>query len=221
MGIETVETHHGKHHARYVRATNEILGGSAGTRALEDVIAESRDRGQHKLFNNAAQTWNHAFFWHSMAPAATVPAATLQHAIDSAFGSVRALRDVFIAEGAAHFGSGWVWLMAGRGKLEVVSSHDAEQPWLAAGDTPLLVCDVWEHAYYLDYKNERGRFLRAWFDQLANWDFAAAQYAASARDERGYRYPLRATDAGAPEAAAASGRGVGRAGDVAPVAKRL
>jgi Fe-Mn family superoxide dismutase len=205
MGIETVQTHHGRHHARYVRTTNEILGESAGARPLEDVIAESRERGERKLFNNAAQAWNHAFFWQSMAPAATAPAATLQQAIDAAFGSLGALRDVFVAEGAAHFGSGWVWLMAGKGKLQVVSSHDAEQPWVAAGDTPLLVCDVWEHAYYLDYKNERDRFLRAWFDRLANWDFAAAQHAASVRGEHGYRYPLGAASANAREAAAASG----------------
>ena len=158
-----------------MRVVNELLGDAAGARPLEEVIATAHERGDRKLFNNAAQAWNHAFFWESMAPEASTPAAPLKNVIDAAFGSVSALRDVFVAEGAAHFGSGWVWLVASKGKLQVVSTHDAEQP-LAQGATPLLVCDLWEHAYYLDYKNERDRFLRAWFDRLANWTFAAAQH---------------------------------------------
>ena len=188
IGEETMQTHHGKHHARYVRVVNELLGDAAGARPLEEVIATAHERGDRKLFNNAAQAWNHAFFWESMAPEASTPAAPLKNVIDAAFGSVSALRDVFVAEGAAHFGSGWVWLVASKGKLQVVSTHDAEQP-LAQGATPLLVCDLWEHAYYLDYKNERDRFLRAWFDRLANWTCAAAQHAAALHGEGGYRYP--------------------------------
>jgi Fe-Mn family superoxide dismutase len=200
VGEETMRTHHGKHHARYVRVVNESLGDRAGTRALEDVIAEAQQRGDRKLFNNAAQAWNHAFFWESMAPIESAPATPLQEAIDSSFGGLDALKDRFVAEGAAHFGSGWVWLMAAKGKLEVVSTHDAEQPWLGTGATPLLVCDLWEHAYYLDYKNERDRFLRGWFGQLANWEFAAAQHAAAKRGEGGYRYPLAGTGGAAAEA---------------------
>lgn len=192
IGEETMQTHHGKHHARYVKVVNDLLGESAGTRPLEDVIADAHERGERKLFNNAAQAWNHAFFWECMAPEATAPEGPLQQAIDGAFGNLGALKDLFVAEGAAHFGSGWVWLVAAKGKLSVVSTHDADQPWLATGGTPLLVCDLWEHAYYLDYKNERDRFLRAWFDKLANWDFAGAQHAAAARGEAGYRYPLAA-----------------------------
>jgi superoxide dismutase, Fe-Mn family len=190
IGAETMQTHHGKHHARYVRVVNELLGEAAGARPLEDVIAEANESGDRKLFNNAAQTWNHAFFWESMAPNATEPAAQLKDAIHSTFGDLAALKELFVAEGAAHFGSGWVWLLAAKGKLEVVSTHDAEQPWLDSVGTPLLVCDLWEHAYYLDYKNERDRFLRAWFDGLANWDFAAAEHAAALRGDVGYRYPL-------------------------------
>lgn len=190
VGAETMRTHHGKHHARYVHVVNELLGKAAGARPLEDVIAEAHERGDRKLFDNAAQAWNHGFFWESMAPLATAPEARLQDAIDSRFGSLRALADLFVAEGAAHFGSGWVWLIVSKGKLEVVSTHDAEQPWLGTGGTPLLVCDLWEHAYYLDYKNERDRFVRAWFDRLANWDFAATQHAAALRGATGYRYPL-------------------------------
>ena len=194
IGVETMQTHHGKHHARYVRVTNELLGTTAGTRPLEEVVAAARERGERKLFNNAAQAWNHAFFWECMTPVATTPAAPLRAAIDAAFGSLDGLKQRFVADGAAHFGSGWVWLMAANGTLEVVSSHDAEQPRFAAGVAPLLVCDLWEHAYYLDYKNDRERFLRAWFDGVANWDFAAAQYAALASGGR-YRYPLGATNA--------------------------
>lgn len=188
IGVETMQTHHGKHHARYVRTVNELLHDNPGARPLEEVIALARDRGDAKLFNNAAQAWNHAFFWESMTPVAAGPAVPLQQAIDAAFGSLGALKDRFVTEGAAHFGSGWVWLVAAGGKLQVVSSHDAEQPW-SSSDTPLLVCDLWEHAYYLDYKNERERFLRAWFERLANWNFAAAQYASATQGGRAYRYP--------------------------------
>jgi Fe-Mn family superoxide dismutase len=199
IGAETMQTHHGKHHAKYVEVVNELIGEAAGARPLEDVIAEAHERGDHKLFNNAAQTWNHGFFWESMAPNETEPAEALQAAIDSTFGNSGALKDLFVREGAAHFGSGWVWLVVSNGKLEVVSTHDAELPWLD-GRTPLLVCDVWEHAYYLDYKNERDRFLRAWFDRLANWDFAAEQHAAALRGEAGYRYPLAGDVGGRPSA---------------------
>ena len=195
INFETMQTHHGKHHARYVRTVNDLLGESASARPLENVIAEAREQGDQKLFNNAAQSWNHAFFWESMTPVESSPAPPLQRAIDAAFGGLAALRDRFVAEGAAHFGSGWVWLLAAKDKLEVVSAHDADQPWLTAGGAPLLVCDLWEHAYYLDYKNERDRFLRAWFDRIANWEFAAAQYGAVIRGEGAYRYPLPATHA--------------------------
>jgi Fe-Mn family superoxide dismutase len=104
-----------------------------------------------------------------------------------------------VSTGAAHFGSGWVWLVVSKGRLEVMSTHDAELPWLR-GEMPLLVCDVWEHAYYLDYKNERDRFLGAWFDQLANWEFADGQHAAAMRGDVGYRYPLAGNVSGHPAA---------------------
>ncbi len=191
IGIETMRTHHGKHHARYVSVTNELLA-TAASRPLEEVIADARLRGDWKLFNNAAQAWNHAFYWLSMAPVVTTPSGPLHRAIEAAFGSVAALKEKFVAAGAAQFGSGWLWLIATDGAVEIRTSHDAEQPWLEAGrGTPLLVCDVWEHAYYLDYTNERDRYLGVWFDRLANWDFAGAQFeSAIARGERAYRYPV-------------------------------
>jgi Fe-Mn family superoxide dismutase len=192
IGVETMRTHHGKHHARYVEVTNDLLGEAADARPLEEVIADAQERGDRKLFNNAAQAWNHAFFWASMASEPTAPAGPLRDAIGAAFGGQAGLREKFVAEGAAHFGSGWAWLAVSSGKLEIVSSHDADQPWLASGGAPLLACDLWEHAYYLDYQNERDRFLGAWFDRLANWDFAAVQYAAAAGGGRAYRYPAPA-----------------------------
>jgi Fe-Mn family superoxide dismutase len=187
INAETMHIHHGKHHARYVTVTNELIPGS--TDPLEDVIAAALRDGKTKLFNNAAQAWNHAFFWASMAPSATQPGSALQRAIDSTFGSLDKLGEQFIAEGGAHFGSGWVWLLAQEGKLKVVSSHDAGQPWLTEGGVPLLVCDVWEHAYYLDYKNDRAQFLKAWFGRLANWEFATAQLNAASGDGERFRYP--------------------------------
>jgi Fe-Mn family superoxide dismutase len=190
IGAETMRTHHGKHHARYVKVTNDLLGAGAKTRPLEQVIAEAREWENRKLFNNAAQAWNHAFFWASMASEPTSVEGPLRDAVAAAFGGEAGLREKFVAEGAAHFGSGWVWIVASGGRLAVVSSHDADQPWLTSGGAPLLVCDLWEHAYYLDYKNERDRFLGAWFDRLANWDFAARQYEAALGAGDGlYRYP--------------------------------
>src|SRR5688500_16801855 len=149
IGAETMQTHHGKHHARYVHVVDELLGELAGARPLEDVIAEAHERSDRELFDNAAQAWNHGSFWESMDPLATAPSEPLRNAIASRFGNLAALNDPFVAEGAAHFGSGWVWLIVSKGKLEVVSTHDAEQPWLGTAATPLLVCDLWEHAYYL------------------------------------------------------------------------
>jgi Fe-Mn family superoxide dismutase len=169
---------------------NELLEDEADSRPLEDVIADAHKSGSRKLFNNAAQAWNHAFFWESMAPEKAAVEGPLKDAVTAAFGNLDAFKDRFVAEGAAHFASGWVWLVASKRKLDVVSTHDAEQPWLDTDVTPLLVCDLWEHAYYLDYKNERGQFLRAWVDRLANWGFAAAQYAAASRGDPGYRYAL-------------------------------
>jgi Fe-Mn family superoxide dismutase len=192
IGVDTMRTHHGKHHARYVSVTNELVRGTP-PRPLEDVIADARVRGDAKLFNNAAQAWNHAFFWLSMAPVATTPSGDVLSAIEVSFGSVATLREKLVATGAAHFGSGWVWLVACADKLELRGGHDADQPWHASErELPLLVCDVWEHAYYLDYKNERDRFLGAWFDRLANWDFAAAQWEAAKGGGRPFRYPLPA-----------------------------
>jgi len=189
MSSETLHLHHDKHHARYFTVMNEILqgkGGDAGS--LEDVVIKAAKDGEKKLFNNAAQAWNHTFFWNSMTPAKAQPQGDLAAAIE-AFGGLEALKTKFVDEGFAHFGSGWVWLAADKsGALSVVQSHDGEN-LLGKDLTPLLVCDLWEHAYYVDFKNDRKAFLGAWFDALPNWGFAAKQLAAAKGQGPVWKHP--------------------------------
>jgi Fe-Mn family superoxide dismutase len=186
----TLRTHHDKHHARYVQVTNELLSPADADRPLEEVIRAAHAKGDAKLFNNAAQAWNHGFFWECMRPGGAQPGGDLAKAIDATFGGLAGLRKVFATEGGGHFGSGWVWLTVTGKALAVSSTHDAATPLTTPGVTPLLVCDVWEHAYYLDHKNDRAGFLDAWWDLLANWDFAERQYAEACNGSPGWRYPL-------------------------------
>ncbi|MEO8926366.1 MAG: superoxide dismutase [Caulobacteraceae bacterium] len=188
---KTLHLHHDKHHATYVKTLNELLTKAGKTPdTLEGVIAQSAASGDAKLFDNAAQAWNHAFFWLAMTAGRQQPAADLAGAIDRAFGGLAELKKAFVTEGAGHFGSGWVWLTADReGALKVVSTHDAHDLVTEPTATPLLVCDLWEHAYYLDYQNDRKAYLEAWFDALPNWDFAASQLAAAKQGGPAWRYP--------------------------------
>ncbi len=173
----TLRTHHDKHHARYVTVTNEILSkAEAKPASLEDVVKEASAKGDKKLFNNAGQAWNHGFFWDAMTDNYEGPEGELLSAINAAFGDLEGLKAKFVAEGVGHFGSGWVWLIAKDGELSVTSTHDGVTA-LELGGTPLTVCDLWEHAYYLDHKNDREGFLKAWFDKTVNWPFAADQLA--------------------------------------------
>jgi Fe-Mn family superoxide dismutase len=177
MSAETLHLHHDKHHARYFEVTNEILAGKPSG-SLEDVIVKAAKDGDKKLFNNAAQAWNHTFFWNSMTPRKAAPAGALLDAITASFGGLDGLKAKFVEEGSAHFGSGWVWLAADKsGALKVVQTHDGEN-LLTGHLKPLLVCDLWEHAYYVDYRNDRAAFLGAWFDALPNWVLAASQLGA-------------------------------------------
>ncbi len=180
MSANTFDFHHGKHHNAYVVNLNGLLDGNplAG-KSLEDIIkATAGDAAKAGIFNNAAQVWNHTFFWSSMKPAGGgKPSGALAAKIDADFGSFDKFKDAFKAAGATQFGSGWAWLVVGAGgKLEVVKTPNAETP-MTQGKTPLLTCDVWEHAYYLDYQNRRPDFLASFLDNLANWDFAAANLA--------------------------------------------
>jgi Fe-Mn family superoxide dismutase len=185
----TMHFHHDKHHKAYVDTTNTLLK-DASPESLEAVIRAARASDDKKLFNNAAQAWNHAFFWNAMAPGAAKPDGDLVAAIKDAFGDLASLKKTFVEDGVAQFGSGWVWLTADKaGKLQVAATHDAGQPVEAGGAVPLLVCDVWEHAYYLDHQNDRKGFLEAWFDALPNWSFAAGQFAAARGQGEAWRYP--------------------------------
>jgi Fe-Mn family superoxide dismutase len=192
----TLHFHYDKHHATYVKTLNELLEKAGKTPAtLEQTIVEASKAGDKKLFNNAAQAWNHTFFWSSMTPHRERPPGDLAKAIDAAFTGLDGLKKAFVTEGAGHFGSGWVWLVADRGgALTVRSTHDADDTVLQSDLTPLMVCDLWEHAYYLDHQNDRKGFLEAWFDALPHWEFAGYQFAAAKGDGEPWRHP--APDAG-------------------------
>ncbi len=180
MSANTFDFHHGKHHNTYVVNLNKLLEDSPlEGKSLEEIIsATAGDSSKAGMFNNAAQVWNHTFFWNSMSPdGGGVPSGDLAAKIDEAFGSLDGFKEKFKEAGATQFGSGWAWLVAGDdGKLEVVKTPNAENP-MTQGKTPLLTCDVWEHAYYLDYQNRRPDFLAAFLDNLVNWDFAAENLA--------------------------------------------
>lgn len=187
----TMHLHHDKHHKTYVETLNSLLakdGWSPPT--LEALIAQVRDEAAHsKLFNNAGQAWNHAFFWEAMTPRGQAPEAALAEAIQAAFGDQTELKRQFVEAGATHFGSGWVWLAASAEGLVIDTTHDGETLAGREDLTPILVCDLWEHAYYLDHQNNRKGFLEAWFDALPNWGFARLQLAAAQGRGQTWRYP--------------------------------
>jgi len=203
----TLRTHHDKHHARYVEVTNSLLAEvGTGPSTLEDVVDKAWHRGARKLFNNAAQALNHAFYWESMGPDRAGPSQALAKAITSTFDGFSGLRGKFTAEGLSHFGSGWVWLTVREGKLQILTTHDGDTVMRIPGLTPLLVCDLWEHAYYLDHRNDRGAYLAGWWDRLANWSFASQQFEAAAGRTAAWSYPKPVANEAAPRAATASSR---------------
>ena len=174
MSAETLEYHHGKHHRAYVTKANELLGDTDLEGAsLVDVIRAAYDRKDKPLFNNTAQIWNHSFFWQCLAPeGASRPSGKLRDMISSDFGGEQNLLEALAKESVGHFASGWGWLILKNGKLEITSLHDADTP-VAHGMTPLLTVDVWEHAYYIDYRNERPRYVKSVLENIINWDFVA------------------------------------------------
>ena len=176
MSPQTLKYHHEKHHRSYIEKLNAALDSIdyAGGDMLE-VVRNARENGDEDVFNNAAQAWNHSFFWQSMSPGTTrINDNALARKIEE-FGGIKDLRSAFMEAGAGQFGSGWVWVVQTRdGKLDVMSTPNADPPQIYDLD-PLLTCDVWEHAYYLDYQNAREDFLEAFFDELVNWEFAAEQ----------------------------------------------
>jgi Fe-Mn family superoxide dismutase len=174
MSAETLDFHHGKHHRAYVDKLNGLLGDTdLEAASLTDVIRAAHERGDKPLFNNAAQIWNHSFFWQCLAPeGSTRPSGKLREMIGSDFGDEQALLDKLATESTNHFASGWSWLILNNGKLEITSLHDADTP-VAHGMTPLLTIDVWEHAYYIDYRNDRAKFVKSVLQNIVNWDFVA------------------------------------------------
>ncbi len=176
---KTFSFHHGKHHKAYVDNLNKLLPGSAYEGlALEDIIrATAGDASKAGFFNNAAQVWNHTFFWHCMTPGGGGrPAGELAARLDATFGSYEKFAEQFKAAAVGRFGSGWGWLALDGGELKITSTPNAETP-LAQGKVALLTVDVWEHAYYLDYQNRRPDFVQTFLDHLVNWDFVARNLA--------------------------------------------
>jgi Fe-Mn family superoxide dismutase len=170
----TFDFHHGKHHKAYVDKVNGWIEekGLAG-RSLVEVVRLAREKGDKGLFNNAAQVWNHTFFWNCLAPTGTRPSAKLQGLIESGFGSTANLLKALQDEAVSHFASGWAWLVLEGDKLKVTSYHDADTPILHEGVKPLFTLDVWEHAYYIDYRNARPKFAEAVLENAVNWDFVS------------------------------------------------
>jgi Fe-Mn family superoxide dismutase len=175
ISAKTLGFHHGKHHAAYVANLNKLTEGSPfAEQTLEEIMrATAGDASKAGIFNNAAQIWNHTFFWDSMKPGGGgTPGGDLEKRIVESFGSFEKFREEFSTKAATLFGSGWAWLVSDGGKLAIVQSPGAGNP-MTEGKKPLLTLDVWEHAYYLDYQNRRPDFVKTFFDHLVNWDFAA------------------------------------------------
>jgi Fe-Mn family superoxide dismutase len=167
---ETIDFHYGKHHQAYVTKLNELLAGKPeASKSLEEIVKGAQPG---PVFNNAAQVWNHTFYWNSMKPkGGGKPTGAIAAQIDSSFGSYDAFRKELTEAALTQFGSGWAWLVKDGGKLKVVKTPNAETPITGAAK-PLITVDVWEHAYYIDYRNARPKYVDTFLDQLVNWDFA-------------------------------------------------
>ena len=176
VSAKTLSFHHGKHHKAYIDKTNAAIeGGELADKSLEEVIAAARGSNAG-LFNNSAQSWNHGFYWHSMAAEETNASGELKSMIDEAFGSIDGLKEKLAERGAGHFASGWVWLAVKDGTLTIEETHDGDTLADQADVNPLLVIDLWEHAYYLDHQNARPAYLEAVSSKL-NWSFASENLA--------------------------------------------
>jgi Fe-Mn family superoxide dismutase len=173
ISAETLDFHHGKHHNAYVVKLNELVAADSALagKSLEDLVRTTSGG----VFNQAAQVWNHTFYWHSMKPqGGGEPTGALAEAINKAFGSFSAFKEKFSAAAVGQFGSGWAWLVKnGGGNLEIVQTSNAGCP-LTESKTPLLTCDVWEHAYYIDFRNARAKYVETWWN-LVTWDHAASK----------------------------------------------
>lgn len=173
---ETLNFHYGKHHQAYVTNLNKLIEGTGlASKSLEEVIqAVAGDTSKAGVFNNAAQVWNHTFYWNSMKPnGGGAPTGELLSKIESSFGSYDDFKKAFTEAGATQFGSGWAWLVVDGDGLKITKTANADTP-IAHGEKPLITMDVWEHAYYLDFQNARPAYISTFLDSLVNWDFAAS-----------------------------------------------
>ncbi len=175
ISARTMNYHYGKHYAGYVAALTKLIKGTEfENMSLEDIVHHSNgkpDQPRQTIFNNAAQAWNHEFFWDCLAPnGGGTPPDVIRKRLEHAFGSVDNFKTQFVEAGTKQFGSGWVWLVSKSDGLHIVTTSNAQVPSFATCN-PLLVCDLWEHAYYLDYQNERAAFLKSFVDKLVNWQF--------------------------------------------------
>lgn len=171
LSVETLDFHHGKHHNAYVVKANELI--AADTALQGKSLVELIKSAEGGLFNQVSQIWNHTFYWQSLSPTKTVPTGELLRLINEAFGSVETLIAALKAEAIGHFASGWVALILKNEKLRVTSYHDADTPVAHKGHVPLLILDVWEHAYYIDYRSIRPAYAERLLNEAINWDFAA------------------------------------------------
>jgi superoxide dismutase, Fe-Mn family len=175
MSRDTLHFHHDKHHQGYLDKVKAGLDESLHDRPLTEIIRETED-STPKIFNSAAQVWNHDFFWYCLTPDKPVlNDGALHELIDKSFGSLEKFNEQFASEAADQFGSGWAWLVyvPGNSTLDIISTANAKTPVTSADSVPLLTLDVWEHAYYLDYKHDRPGYIQAFLEHLINWDFAA------------------------------------------------
>lgn len=172
---ETITLHHGKHHRGYIEKANRLIAGTSYEKqSLEEIVLGSAKKDQTAIFNNAAQAYNHSFYWNSLDPkGGGQPKGTIKAAIDKSFGSYNQFAEMFRQTATSQFGSGWTWLILEGDKLTLLNTSNAHTP-IAQGKKPLLTLDVWEHAYYLDYQNKRGDYVQAFLEHLVNWSFAEA-----------------------------------------------
>jgi len=175
VSAETLEFHWGKHHRAYVTKTNGFIEEKPDLQgaSLVDVIKSAKQAGDNKLFNNSAQLWNHSFFWQCLSPEKQQPGGRLAELVNDAFGGTEQMLQKLGDEAVNHFSNGWAWLVLDRDQLKITSLHDADTPLVHDGMVPLFTLDVWEHAYYIDYRNERPKFVTSVLSNIVNWDFVA------------------------------------------------
>ena len=180
ISSQTMAFHYGKHHKSYVEKANHLIAGTPHEkRSLEEIIRRSAEENNTAVFNNAAQAYNHNFFWNSLSPkGGGEPKGVVKEALAHSFGGYDQFAEAFLQSATSQFGSGWTWLIVDGDKLTILNTSNADTP-IAMGKRPLLTLDVWEHAYYLDYQNKRGDYVQAYLEHLVNWSFAEANLASA------------------------------------------